>query len=70
MNELIQYTSADNHVLITITNGKANAISHEVIDALNTAFDNAEKEEKPVILTGQNRNFLCGLRFKKHDSIC
>ncbi len=64
MNELIQYTSAGNHVLITITNGKANAISHEVIDALNIAFDNAEKEEKPVILTGQPGIFSAGYDLK------
>lgn len=64
MNELIQYTSADNHVIITITNGKANAISHEVIDALNDAFNTAEKEEKPVILTGQPGIFSAGYDLK------
>lgn len=64
MSELIQYTSADNHVIITITNGKANAISHEVIDALNDAFNTAENEEKPVILTGQPGIFSAGYDLK------
>ncbi|CAM1366567.1 Enoyl-CoA hydratase [Tenacibaculum sediminilitoris] len=64
MNELIQYTSAGNYVIITITNGKANAISHEVIDSLNTSFDNAEKEGKPVILTGQPGIFSAGYDLK------
>lgn len=53
MNELIQYNASNNHILLTITNGKANAISHEVIDAFNTCLDKAEKVEKPVIITGQ-----------------
>ena len=64
MSELIQYTSADNHVIITITNGKANAISHEVINALNDAFNKAEKEGKPVILTGQPGIFSAGYDLK------
>lgn len=64
MSELIQYNSEENHVIITITNGKANAISHEVIDALNTSFDKAEKEEKPVILTGQPGIFSAGYDLK------
>ncbi|WP_286261554.1 crotonase/enoyl-CoA hydratase family protein [Thalassotalea atypica] len=38
---------------ITITNGKVNAISHQVIDELNAALDQAEQEKAVVILTGQ-----------------
>ena len=64
MSELIQYKSEDSYIIITITNGKANAISHEVIDALNISFDKAEKEEKPVILTGQPGIFSAGYDLK------
>ncbi|TDQ24066.1 crotonase/enoyl-CoA hydratase family protein [Tenacibaculum caenipelagi] len=64
MDNLTQYTSANNHVIITITNGKANAISHEVIDALNSSLDQAEKEGKPVILTGQSGIFSAGYDLK------
>ncbi len=64
MSEPIHYKPTDNYILITIVNGKANAISHEVIDALNSAFDKAEKEEKPVILTGQKGIFSAGYDLK------
>ncbi len=65
MNELIQYTSTDDvYAIITINNGKANAISHEVIDALNEAFDKAEQEQKIVILTGQPGIFSAGYDLK------
>lgn len=64
MNNLIQYTSKDNYVIITITNGKANAISHEVIAALNLALNQAELEKKVVILTGQPGIFSAGYDLK------
>ncbi len=64
MNELIQYTSTDVYAIITINNGKANAISHEVIDALNEAFNKAEQEQKVVILTGQPGIFSAGYDLK------
>ncbi len=54
MNTLVQYTTADNYAIIKIENGKVNAISHEVIDALNACLDKAEAEERAVILTGQD----------------
>ncbi len=51
-NQLVTYQSEENFALITINNGKANAINHEVIDGLNTSFSKAEEEGKVVILTG------------------
>ena len=39
MNEVVHYKSEDKSAIITIANGKANAISHEVIEGLNTALD-------------------------------
>ncbi|MCF2876564.1 MULTISPECIES: crotonase/enoyl-CoA hydratase family protein [unclassified Tenacibaculum] len=64
MSTPVQYTSKDAYVIITITNGKANAISHEVIDALNIAFNQAEQEKKVVILTGQPGIFSAGYDLK------
>jgi len=64
MNEVVQYASEEKHALITITNGKANAISHEVIAGLNTALDKALKEDKVVILTGQSGIFSAGFDLK------
>lgn len=38
---------------IALHNGKVNAISHQVIEELNAALDQAEKEKAVVILSGQ-----------------
>jgi len=64
MNELVSYQSKENYAIITIKNGKANAISHEVIEGLNASLDKAEQENKVVILTGQNGIFSAGFDLK------
>ncbi|WBX69278.1 hypothetical protein PG910_02515 [Tenacibaculum dicentrarchi] len=46
MSALIDYTSEENYVIITLNNGKVNAISHEVIDSLNQLLDKAEAKKK------------------------
>lgn len=64
MNEFINYQSEENYAIITIKNGKANAISHEVIEGLNASLDNAEQADKVVILTGQTGIFSAGFDLK------
>jgi|TARA_B110000902_G_scaffold14362_1_gene17101 enoyl-CoA hydratase len=64
MNEVVSYQSEENYAIITIKNGKANAISHEVIEGLNASLDKAEQENKVVILTGQNGIFSAGFDLK------
>ena len=64
MNEFVTYQSEDNFVVITIKNGKVNAISHEVIHGLNRSLDKAQQENKVVILTGQNGIFSAGFDLK------
>ena len=64
MNEITQYTSSENYAIITLTNGKVNAISHEVITSLNALLDKAEEEKKVVILTGQPGMFSAGYDLK------
>ena len=64
MNEFVTYQSEDHFVIITIKNGKANAISHEVIHGLNRSLDKAQQENKVVILTGQNGIFSAGFDLK------
>lgn len=64
MNEFVTYQSEENYVIITIKNGKANAISHEVIEGLNIGLDKASDENKVVILTGQNGIFSAGFDLK------
>ena len=64
MNDLVNYQAEENYAIITINNGKANAISHEVIEGLNTSLDKAEQENKVVILTGQSGIFSGGFDLK------
>lgn len=64
MNSVVQYTSHDQYAIVSIVNGKANAISHQVIEGLNKSLDIAEKEQKVVILTGQPGIFSAGFDLK------
>jgi enoyl-CoA hydratase len=64
MNEFVTYTSEENYAIITINNGKANAISHDVIFGLNSSLDKAEKDDKIVILTGTSGIFSGGFDLK------
>lgn len=64
MNEFVAYHSEEHYVIITINNGKANAISHEVIEGLNSSLDAAEKEGKVIILTGKSGMFSAGFDLK------
>jgi enoyl-CoA hydratase len=53
MSELVAYALADGVATLTLANGKVNAISPDVIIALNRALDQAEQDKAVVILTGQ-----------------
>jgi len=64
MNQFVNYTTEKNYAVVTINNGKVNAISHEVIDALNDALDQAEAAQKVVILTGKDGIFSAGYDLK------
>jgi enoyl-CoA hydratase len=64
MNEFVIYQSEETYAIITINNGKANAISHEVIAGLNASLDKAAEEKKVVILTGKTGFFSAGFDLK------
>ncbi|MBO2929315.1 crotonase/enoyl-CoA hydratase family protein [Pseudomonas otitidis] len=53
MSELISYQLEDGIATLTLSNGKVNAISPDVIAAFNAALDRAELDRAIVILTGQ-----------------
>ncbi len=65
MTDLVDYQLSDGVATITISNGKANALSHDVFEALNQAFDRAEQDEAVVILTGQPGIFSGGYDLKE-----
>ncbi|KCZ90850.1 crotonase/enoyl-CoA hydratase family protein [Hyphomonas johnsonii] len=50
--------------IITMDDGKANAINPTMLDALNAALDQAEKEAKAVIITGRPDRFSGGFDLK------
>jgi enoyl-CoA hydratase len=64
MNEFVTYQSEETYVIITINNGKVNAISHEVVAGLNEGLDKALEEKKVVILTGKTGFFSAGFDLK------
>ncbi|MEZ1324789.1 crotonase/enoyl-CoA hydratase family protein [Pseudomonas fluorescens] len=53
MSELISYHLEDGIATLTLSNGKVNAISPEVIAAFNAALDQAVTDRAIVIVTGQ-----------------
>jgi len=53
MSELISYHLEDGIATLTLSNGKVNAISPDVIDAFNAALDQAVTDRAVVIITGQ-----------------
>ncbi|MBU2953773.1 crotonase/enoyl-CoA hydratase family protein [Marinobacter sp. F3R08] len=65
MTELVSYDLKDGIATIAISNGKANALSHEVFEGLNAAFDRAEQDKAVVILTGQPGIFSAGYDLKE-----
>ncbi len=53
MSDLISYQLEDGIATLTLSNGKVNAISPDVIAAFNVALDRAEQDRAIVIITGQ-----------------
>ncbi|WP_300729968.1 crotonase/enoyl-CoA hydratase family protein [Pseudomonas sp.] len=53
MSDLISYHLEDGIATLTLSNGKVNAISPDVISAFNAALDQAEQDRAVVIITGQ-----------------
>lgn len=66
--EMINVTIENNVHVITLNNGKVNAISPQVISEINSALDNAEQEKAIVILTGQAGIFSGGFDLKTMKS--
>ncbi len=64
MSELVSCEITNNVATITIQNGKVNAISHQVIDEINQALDQAEQAKAVVVLTGQTGMFSGGYDLK------
>lgn len=53
MSELVTYRFADGVAYLGLDNGKVNAVSPEVIQAMNAALDRAEQDKAVVVLSGK-----------------
>lgn len=60
----IKVATVDSITTITLNNGKVNAISTQVINEINSALDDAEKNQCVIILTGQTNMFSAGYDLK------
>jgi enoyl-CoA hydratase len=64
MSTLVTYRNEDGVATVTMDDGKRNALSADMLARLNAAFDRAETERVPVILTGRADTFSAGFDLK------
>lgn len=60
----VRYEPDGTTAIVTLDDGKANALSHEVIEALLAALDRAEREAKAMVLVGRAEKFCAGFDLK------
>jgi len=58
--DTVRYELRDGVAIITLDDGKVNALSHQVLAALHECFDRAEREANAVLLTGRERRLSGG----------
>ena len=61
---IVSYAVNDGVAVITMDDGKANAVSLAMQDGLNAALDRAEADGLPVVLTGRTGFFSAGFDLK------
>ena len=64
MSDLLSYEVRDGVALLKMDDGKANALSHEMLAAITDGLDRAEKEAKAVVLVGRDGKFCAGFDLK------
>lgn len=60
MNDYARYSQEGPVAIITLDDGKANALGHDMITAINAALDRAEAEAQAVVLMGRPGRFCAG----------
>lgn len=60
MTDLATYDLRDGVAVVTMDDGKANAISSPMQDALNAALDRAEAEAQAIVIAGRPGKFSAG----------
>ncbi len=64
MSELVRIDVVDSVATLTMDDGKANALSHDMLTALASALEKARTEAKAVVLTGRDGRFCAGFDLK------
>lgn len=62
--DVLKYTLEGTTAVLQMDDGKANALSDAMIDALAGALDRAEKEANAIVLTGRPERFCAGFDLK------
>lgn len=57
---IVTYREQDNIAVITMDDGKANAVSPTLVEQLNAALDQAQDQQQVVVLTGRAGKFSAG----------
>jgi enoyl-CoA hydratase len=60
MNDFARYEKDGSVAIVTLDDGKANALGHEMIAAIHAALDRAEAEAHAVVLAGRPGRFCAG----------
>jgi enoyl-CoA hydratase len=60
MGHIVSYHESGQIATITMDDGKANAVSPQLVEELNPALDQAESDNAVVILTGRTGKFSAG----------
>ncbi len=59
-DQIVRYDQEGSVGVVTMDDGKVNALSPTMIEQLDSAFDQAEKDAKAVVLTGRKDRFSAG----------
>ncbi len=57
---VLDYTLNDGVAVLTMDDGRANALSHAMIDALSAALVRADGEAKAIVILGREKRFCAG----------
>ena len=63
-HQLVSYSFSDGVALLSLDNGKANALSPELFEAFNAALDRAEQDRAVVVIKGKEGIFSGGYDLK------
>ena len=58
------YTQQESVAVLAFDDGKANAVGHDFIDAMNDGLDRADKEAQAVVIVGRPGMFSGGFDLK------